>query len=82
MIQNAKNLGEEVGLTMLPAGHRASPVVDIMTKGMEHIFTPACHETYRDLGVTQNSTRTFMCPLISAEPVPSHFKIKIEEKQP
>lgn len=43
MIGNAKNFGEEVRLMTFPAGHWASPVVDIMTKGGKHIFIPARH---------------------------------------
>ena len=46
---------------MFPAGHWASPVVHIMTKGVKHVFIPACHGNYCDLRVTQNSIRTFMC---------------------
>lgn len=49
---------------------------------MKHIFILVCHWNYHDLRVTQTSIKAFMCPLISADPVASHFKIKIEEKQP
>lgn len=43
MIPNVKNFGEEVRLMAFPAGHWASPVVDIMTKGVRHFFIPARH---------------------------------------
>lgn len=39
MIPNAKNFGKEVRLIVLPAGHWASPVVDIMTKGVRYFYS-------------------------------------------
>lgn len=82
MIANAKDSGEEVRLMMFPAGHWASPVVDIMTKGVRQFYSSTPWKITVMWGYHKIVTNTFMCPLISADLAASHRKIMIEEKQP
>lgn len=74
MIQNAKNSGEEVRFNDIPSRVLGITCCRHNDKRSEIHFYSSMPGKIKDFGVTQNSTRTFMCPLISTDLAISYLK--------
>lgn len=74
MIQNAKNLGEEIRFNDIPGRVLGITCGKHNDKTSEMHFYSSMPWKRMDFGVTQNCIRTFMCPLISTDLATSYLK--------